>query len=55
MTAPTIPPQQPEPERVCGNCVHFNVLKSGKKLCEMHMDTVWERDSCPVFRARKES
>lgn len=23
MTAPTIPPQQPEPERECGNCEFF--------------------------------
>lgn len=23
MTAPTIPPQQPEPEQVCGNCEFY--------------------------------
>lgn len=52
MTAPTIPPQQPEPERVCGNC-------QNKDDATCHC-SVWSFQppfdgSCDRFRARKES
>ena len=69
MTAPTIPPQQPEPERVCGNCEFF--VKSswsesrGDCFIEPHLPPALQNDvgpvavsathTCVLFRARKES
>ena len=68
MTAPTIPPQQPEPEQVCGNCEFFrsgsasygkcNVwhqLPPCVELVRMDSYTVNSRYVCVLFRARKES
>lgn len=60
MTSPTIPPQ-PEPERVCGNCRHFDrsqVIPT-KGICEVHAIEEWSivpaTHTCVLFRARKES
>lgn len=70
VTAPTIPPQQPEPERECGNCEHILTSSElpGKGLCAIHevmppllrhAGPKWElvatTDTCVLFRARKES
>lgn len=68
MTAPTIPPQQPEPDRVCGNC-EFYLHESGRigdchvgnhlppfLQVDAEMDRrVYECGTCVLFRARKES
>lgn len=70
MTAPTIPPQQPEPERVCGNCESYrqsnwsdrygeclvsDELPPCFKALRMDIDEVRDTHTCVLFRARKES
>ena len=67
MTNPTIPPQQPEPERVCGNCEFFKAgnpaemrPKFGDCLAGvmppcMKVRCMEPADTCVLFRAREES
>ena len=65
MTSPTIPPQQPEPERVCGNCEFFLHESRRRGTCNIgpHLPpflqvdggvmerNVYEPDTCVLFRA----
>lgn len=60
MTATTISPQQPEPERVCGDCefyakhANYNDRGTCTKLYGLAVP-VPESHVCDWFRARKES